>query len=83
MLLVGFRYDVPPPQSNIPLCVGVGRGGLLTWLEWLFCSCAIICGGTLGAVLQPETVLHMPTQERPHSLRLSLTHQCQYMHTQN
>lgn len=33
-------------------------GGLLTWLEWLFCSCAIICGGALRAALQHQTVLH-------------------------
>lgn len=25
------------------------RGGLLTWLEWLVGSCAIICGGALTA----------------------------------
>lgn len=33
------------------------RGGLLIWLEWLFCSCAIICGGGLRAALQDKTVL--------------------------
>lgn len=33
------------------------RGGLLTWLEWLLYSCAIICGGALRAALQHHAVL--------------------------
>lgn len=45
-------------HKKIPLCRkwrGIEereRGGLLTWLEWLFCSCAIISGGVLRAALQ-------------------------------
>lgn len=49
-------------HPHLPLCVGGGggeikieRGGLLTWLEWLFSSCAIICGGALRAALQHHT----------------------------
>lgn len=34
------------------------RGGLLTRLKWLFCSCAIICGGVLRAMLQHHTAPH-------------------------
>lgn len=57
-------------HTNIPPCVGGGegekekeRGGLLTWLEWLFCSCAIICGGVLRAALQHHTVLHISMEK--------------------
>lgn len=32
------------------------RGGLLTWLEWLVGSCAIICGGALTAEIQRYSV---------------------------
>lgn len=41
------------------------RGGLLTWLEWLFCSCAIICGGALRAALQHQTVRHTFVKKWP------------------
>lgn len=32
------------------------RGGLLTWLEWLIGSCAIICGGALTAEIRRCTI---------------------------
>lgn len=37
---------------------GFRIGGLLSWLSWFFCSCAIICGGALRAVLQHLTFLY-------------------------
>lgn len=54
------RLNSTPCQltSHVAHCVWVvergkkRRGGLLTWLEWLFCSCAIVYGGVLRAALQ-------------------------------
>lgn len=51
-------------SGHKPRFVVVGKakdckiGGLLSWLSWFFCSCAIICGGALRAVLQHLTFLY-------------------------
>lgn len=84
-------YDVLSRRhTNIPLCVGGGggekkreRGGLLTWLEWLFCSCAIISGGALRAALQQHTALHKTMEKWPceRCRQLSLHRLNKYLHT--
>lgn len=42
---------------------GMERDGLLTWLQWPFCSCAIICGGALRAALQHHAALYKSVKQ--------------------
>lgn len=68
-------YDVLSHRhTSILLCVG-SEGGEKRgrevacspdWLEWLFCSCAIICGGALRAELQHHTAPRTSVETRPH-----------------